>query len=270
MPDPTPPHPTIQTVMGTYLAAADQTVPGLVEGLYLYGSAALDDFRDGSSDIDFAAVTAEKPTAEQAAALRHVHERVAARHPRQILDGVYVTWAELAADPARAEPGPRVHEHGFEEWAASERHLVIWHTLAQSGVALRGPSTSDVKILTDPDGLDAWVLANIDAYWIPLWRRMSRLASAHGLAALSAQQTTWSVLGATRMHYTLATGRIGSKSAAGEYALDTFERRWHRIVEEALRLRTGAGPPRYRSAVARRSDMLAYVDMVLCDAKALG
>ncbi|MEV8632129.1 hypothetical protein AB0395_10780 [Streptosporangium sp. NPDC051023] len=58
------------------------------------------------------------------------------------------------------------------------------------------------------------------------------------------------------------TGEIGSKTAAGEYALKVFDERWHRIVREALRIRNG-GPPLYRNPLRRRSDLLAYMTMVL-------
>jgi hypothetical protein len=47
----------------------------------------------------------------------------------------------------------------------------------------------------------------------------------------------WGVLGVARLHYTVTTGRIVSKTGAGQYALEAFERRWDRIIWEALRLR---------------------------------
>jgi hypothetical protein len=46
------------------------------------------------------------------------------------------------------------------------------------------------------------------------------------------------VFGIARLHYTVTTGRIASKTGAGQHALKVFEGRWHRIISEALRLRT--------------------------------
>lgn len=268
MPNPSSEHSVVRAVAAAYLSLVDAEAPGLVEGLYLTGSVALDDFRPGRSDVDFVAVSAEPPSAEQADALRRVHTQLARRYKRPYFDGVYVTWDELAADPGDAAVGAHAFENGFHDSRRAERHLVTWHTLVQCGVALRGPAAADAKVFTDPDGLDAWVLGNLDSYWRPLWSRMSRLPSTYGLAALTTGQATWAVLGVTRLHYTLATGRITSKTGAGKYALSTFAPPWHRIVEDCMRVRDGR-ESRYRNPYRRRTDMLAFTDMVIADAIAL-
>ncbi|WP_370651758.1 nucleotidyltransferase domain-containing protein [Frankia sp. Cj3] len=55
-----------------------------MEGWYVVGSAALDDFRPGASDIDFVAVTATPPADHQLAALEGVHTRLpCAPNPRR-------------------------------------------------------------------------------------------------------------------------------------------------------------------------------------------
>lgn len=46
--------------------------------------------------------------------------------------------------------------------------------------------------------------------------------------------TAWGVLGAPRLHRTIATGEIVSKEAAGEYALAVFPSRFHGLISEAL------------------------------------
>ena len=48
-------------VTGMYLDLVDEAAPGLVEGLYLRGSLGFGEWYDGRSDVDFAAVTAERP-----------------------------------------------------------------------------------------------------------------------------------------------------------------------------------------------------------------
>ncbi|WP_203872305.1 aminoglycoside adenylyltransferase domain-containing protein, partial [Planomonospora parontospora] len=90
--------------------------------------------------------------------------------------------------------------------------------------------------------------------------------------------------------FTLATGDITSKDGAGRYALETFPERWHRVADEALRIRradrarpvlsgvaadlTEFLPLRaerdrrslYRTPQARRRDVLAFADLVITDA----
>ena len=73
------------------------------------------------------------------------------------------------------------------------------------------------------------------------------------------------MLGAPRLHYTLATGTIASKEAAGHYALTVFEPRWHPLIEDALAYYGGAPtPPPYRRDPARRiRDAAAFVSRVI-------
>jgi hypothetical protein len=87
------------------------------------------------------------------------------------------------------------------------------------------------------------------------------VTSRAGPAGLSAWATTWGVLGVARLRHTLAAGRVTSKSAAG-HALRTYDQRWHRVVEEALRIRVG-GPPLYRNPWRRRADLVGFLTEAL-------
>ncbi|MEV6978616.1 nucleotidyltransferase domain-containing protein [Kitasatospora sp. NPDC093806] len=264
-------HPLVHEIADTYLALVDAAAPGLVEGLYLVGSTALDDFHPGRSDIDFVAVSADPVTADQLPGLERAHARLAARFPRPAFDGPYLTWHELAGSPAQAVPGPHVFEGTVRHRVRSDRTPVLWHTLARQGVTLCGPRAQELMIDTCPTELAAWTAGNLDEYWRPWWQRSSRLASRPGLACLSGWGPVWGVLGVSRLHYTLATGKITSKRGAGEYAHLAFDGRWHRIVDECLRIRAG-GRRRslYPNPFARRADALAFMDMAIESAHRLG
>jgi len=79
--------PVVQRAASEYVAAVDGEAPGLVEGLYLTGSAALDDFRPGASDVDFIAVTRARPTETDIAALERAHARLSGERRRPFFDG---------------------------------------------------------------------------------------------------------------------------------------------------------------------------------------
>ena len=256
----------VDAVVADHLAAVDAAVPGLVEGLYLVGSVALDDYRPGTSDIDFLAVTADPLTNVQTTALAGVHARLTGRHPRPVLDGAYVTWRELAGDPALAGPGAVVRE-GRLRTSANRADPVAWHTLAAHGVTVRGPDRPGVPVLTDRAALATWTRDNLDGYWRPWLRRSLRLLSRPGVATVLAWGPAWGVLGVSRLHYTLATGAITSKYGAGCYARDTFDPQWRRIVDECLRIRGGQGRSRYRNPLARRRDALDFVAMAIEEAQ---
>ena len=73
------------------------------------------------------------------------------------------------------------------------------------------------------------------------------------------------MLGAPRLHYTIATGGIATKEAAARYSLEIFEPRWHGLIEDALAFWRGEPPSaRYRRRPAgRRRDAAEFVVYVI-------
>lgn len=275
--------------MRAYLSAVDAEAPGLVDGLYLLGSVALGEFRPGTSDIDYLAITAAPLDRAALAALARAHRRARLRHPRPHFDGRYVRWRDLASDPRRLAPGPSTAMGTFRASGGGECDPVAWHTLAAHGVACRGPAPQALTIWTDPGALRSWTLDNFAHYWRPLIAQ-SRGVGSWRLTSFSTYGAVWIVLGVCRLHYTLASGSIASKAQAGEYGLRTFPDRWHRVLREALRIRAtdtaradfasacaetltelgwgrGAGGSLYESPAARRREVLAFADMVIADAE---
>jgi hypothetical protein len=183
-------------------------------------------------------------------------------------DGIYVTWDDLADRPTRAESAPYTQGGRFHPHGDGGRNPVTWHTLANHGVVRRGPTLRTVAIFADPADLAAWTLDNLNGYWRRWRERSTRPFSKAGLAALGSWSPAWGVLGVSRLHYTLATGGIISKEGAGMYALDAFPERWHRVVHECLRIRRGEDSPSlYRTPMTRRHEALAFIGMVIEDAR---
>jgi hypothetical protein len=244
----------VAATCATYLELADRHAPGLVQGLYLQGSVALGDFQPGVSDIDFVAVVSRDPDPRD---LRAVHAGLRRVHGRTFFDGLYVASGDLRRDPATVPPGPAVHEWRVEPASRSERHLVTWHVLAQSGVVVRGPAVAELGIHADWPALAAGTRENLAGYWAR-WRSRT----ARGPVGYSAWATSWGVLGAARLRHTLAAGRVTAKSAAAGYALETYDERWHRVIREALRIRVG-GPALYHGPVRRHADLMGFLAVVL-------
>ena len=96
------------------------------------------------------------------------------------------------------------------------------------------------------------------------------------MISFSSWGTVWIVLGVSRLHYTLATGKICSKEAAGSYALQTFPEQWYGVIKEALRIRhADRARADFVSALAdigatslgRRRHAVAFGYMVIADAR---
>ena len=93
------------------------------------------------------------------------------------------------------------------------------------------------------------------------------MASRAGLAALGPWAPAWGVLGVSRLHYSRATGAITSQAGAGRDAVGAFPARGHGVIRECLHIRRGdADPSLYRTPLARRREVLAYIAMVIDDA----
>jgi hypothetical protein len=263
--------PKARAVLDALLRNLDDAAPGLIRDVYITGSIALGDGRPGQSDLDVVLVRdGGADNAATMAALEPTPGALRQTHPRPMIDGLVLSRADLAAGPGDMT-GPRpflidgVARLGDE---SSGRNPVTWRTLEQCGITWRGTPAGELDLARDPAALLAWVRGNLESYWRP-WRASSdRLLSRMGVVSLHPWFSEWGVLGATRLHYTLATGDITSKDGAGAYALETFPDRWHRILHEALRYRErrreGA---RYRARpLARRRDARDYVAMVIADA----
>jgi hypothetical protein len=109
----------------------------------------------------------------------------------------------------------------------------------------------------DSETLTAWTLDNLTSYWRSLLDRAARFVSLWSLSTFASYRAVWVVLGVSRLHYTLATGDISSKEDAGRYALQAFPDKWHRIVNESLRIRRADyARPDFSNVLAEVNDFL--------------
>lgn len=261
--------PTLKDAVVRYLRVADRLLPGRIAGFYVVGSAALGAFRAGRSDVDFVAVVDGNLAGAELRRLRGVHAATAGRPALRALargdsalagtcNGVFVRATDLTRPVTEIAPVASHAGHEFAVGRAFDVNPVVWKVLAERGIAVRGPVPSSLGLDPQPELLRAWNLANLDSYWRP-WA--AALLRRPGVPTLRpGWATAWGVLGASRLHRTVATGEVVSKEAAGEHALGAFGRRWHPIVEAALayRRQETAGPER-RSARARTQETAAFV-----------
>jgi hypothetical protein len=127
---------------------------------------------------------------------------------------------------------------------------------------MRGPANP--AIWHDDEALRRWCRENLQSYWAD-WVYKARNRYAQRLYSCLRQAVVWGVLGVTRLHATIKTGEIISKTAAGTYALEAFPAQWSAIVEDALGGRLGSPAVSRRNVFARRRDALAFIEYVISD-----
>ncbi len=222
--------PTVTEIVEAYLATMDAKRPGLVQGFHLVGSAALDDFAFGISDINFVAVTASSLGAEDLVAIAEVHRDFASKYTNVPLDGPYLSQAELEGKWSAMADGPHVRRGAFFETGTHGRGYLDRHAWSDSAETLLGlPIGTDLSIQTQ----------TVDEAAIRLAERTitELLANEQDEAPYSVadgNKLSQAVLALARLHYTLTTGRLTSKTKAGLYALVTFSSRWSPLIEAAL------------------------------------
>jgi hypothetical protein len=241
-----PPH-EVRTVCDAYLAAVDDALPGLVEGLYLHGSLGFGEWYSGRSDVDFVAVSSRGPDPAEVRVLERLHERLGETFPWPSYDGFYATWDDLAAPAGRCPDVPCILRGDWRDKGIFDVHVVTWHELARHGVTIRGPRLEDVEIWTDQPALRSYTHDNLATYWLDGAAGLSRFPAE----AARGDVMAWFVLGIPRLHHLLATDRLTSKNGAGAHAVAVFGERWRPLVTEALAYR----------ATGERAGMLSDDDL---------
>jgi hypothetical protein len=228
-----------------YLKLADGLLPEKIAGFYVAGSVALGAYRLGRSDIDFVALLDGATSRAELSRLRLLHAISTAstgceaiRNGRSVFsgtcNGVFVRSDDLNTPVSKIVPVASHCGERFSVGRDSKINPVDWKVLAEHGVSVRGPLPDSLGLLPEPQLLDAWNRENLRTYWQPLAEQLLTARGRSGMRFRPRWFTAWGVLGAPRLHYTIATGNVASKEAAGEYALDTFGREWHPIIEEGL------------------------------------
>ena len=205
----------------------------------------------GRSDVDFVAVVKGELSRAELARLGAVHAgRWASALVRDVglrrrwpfvANGIYLRASDLAKSPLEVTP---LAGHVSGRFRVAPRkgfdvNPVTWHVLARHGVAVRGLAPEQLRIRTDPAELRAWTLGNLNSYW-RRWVERARRPGLNRATMLGRRYTSAGVLGAPRLHYTIATGEITTKETAGGYALETFAPRWRALIEDALAYWRGA------------------------------
>jgi hypothetical protein len=235
----------VEIDVNRYLRLADRLLPVRVVGCFVVGSVALGAYRRRRSDIDLIVVVDRRFAGTELRRLRAVQVVSGLRTAPPALargdltlpgtvNATYVVEDDLTTPVSAIVPVANHVGHQVQAGRGFDVNPVQWKTLADHGIAVRGPAPSTLGLDPEPDTLEGWNRRNLEVYWKPLAERI-----AAGRVPLTYRYrprwlTSWCVLGAPRLHATITTGEVLSKEAAGEYALENFDPRWHPVIHEGL------------------------------------
>lgn len=207
----------VRHALDVWLQLHDEHAPGLIEGLYVIGSAALDNWQP-SSDIDIVAFTSRPVSPDDVGALERAHVAAVGALPGVDVDGPRLEWSDVTHPPATKVRPWTLHGDFHHDDGCFELNPVTWTTLAGHGVVVRGPAVADLEVATDSAQLKTFVKNNTAGYWTTDARSVLT-ALEDPARVFDTELTVWFVLGIARMLYTARTGGITSKSGAGEWLL---------------------------------------------------
>ncbi len=230
--------PSVTHTVETYLNLLGPRRDDFLRGLYLVGSVALDDYKEGSSDIDFIAVFSGSMDAARLSQLEQARVELGPLGG-PAFDGFYVNRRVFREAPTVGTKAPYSLGGVFHpDGTPFEINPVSWHCLAQQGIAICGPQPAELGIALDLMLLRRFLMTNLQSYWS---KRTADCEAALARKAFNeeavAEEVAWGVLGASRIACTLSTDQIVSKTEAGRWALATYPTEWHSAIQDALAVR---------------------------------
>jgi hypothetical protein len=239
-------------------------LPNILEAFYLYGSTSLAEFQDGYSDIDFIAVVKSKMTEKEIASLKQVHHDMQRMFPKTILDGRYIMLEDIELLDRCERTCLRFNGGEFHGYEWFDRNSVDAYQLKKYGITIKGKSIENLDYNVNWDILIDNMRVNLNTYWVKWVANCRSFLSINYIGSfVSLSKVEWGVLGVSRLYYTFREGDITSKVGAGEYVLGTVPVKWHKIINESMRLRKANTSSYYHSIIERRRDTLSYIEFII-------
>jgi hypothetical protein len=237
---------TIAGMFEGFLEAGRRAAPGQLAAVYAVGSLALGDFSVRQSNVDLVVVAEPRLDRGQLSTMATAARGL--RRAHRDAQVWYASWDDLDAD------GPGSGSSSAEMPLATPMTRAI---LRHDPMALFGPDWPVVSL--DPDAFQRWSAGQLQA-----------LASAsHGLLVLR-RAVTPLVLQAAQLAQGAITGRVLSKSEAGEAVMAIVSTRQKRILTDAVGYRRGAQTSMYWGPFERKYDALTLVRDLLEAATSTG
>jgi hypothetical protein len=254
----------VKELLDEYFKLLDSKLPNFLDGYYIYGSVSLGAFNYGFSDVDFIAVVQKKLTEEGITILKEIHRNLHKRLPKTDLMGMYVTRSELEAEKGNEKLSPCFIDGKLRDFEKFDKDSIDAYQLKRYGITIRGKDVENYGYTVDWNVLIKNMKNNLNTYWFNWKCRCDKFPSVKYIGLFfSLKMIEWGVLGVTRLFYTFKEKDMTSKLGAGEYALQTVPEKWHKIINEAMRLRKNNTKSYYKSIFERRNDALAYMDYVI-------
>ncbi|ADL50071.1 aminoglycoside adenylyltransferase domain-containing protein [Clostridium cellulovorans] len=251
-------------IINNNIESLEAVLPDFLESYHIYGSISLGAFNTKESDIDFIAITKRKAMEKDIDILKNLHINIKKKFPKKSLDGMYLFKDDIEALNKKDSPCLRFNDGNFEGIVPFLRDSIDAFQLKKYGINIKGQSAKSLDYSVNFNILINNMYENLNTYWLNWMNKCKKFPSMDYINLLvNLKEIEWGVLGVSRLYYTFLEKDMTSKVGAGEYALKVFPQRWHKIINESMRLRKGVKTSYYSSLLQRRNDAIAYMDFVI-------
>lgn len=251
-------------ILKEHLDLLESKLPNLLEAYYIYGSISLGAFNYGMSDIDFIVVMKRKITEIDINILKEIHREIKKKFSKTDLMGLYVMKNDLRAQHENQKTCPCFIDGIYKGLEKFDKDSIDAYQLKRYGITIKGESIDNFDYIVNWSTLIYNMRDNLNTYWSNWKNDCKKFPSVKYVGLfVNLGMIEWGVLGVSRIYYTFKEGDITSKVGAGEYALRTAPQRWHKIIDEAMRLRKGNKKSYYKSIFQRRKDALDYIEFII-------
>jgi hypothetical protein len=221
-----------------YLSAMEVVAPARVAAVYGVGALALGDFSSRQSNIDLVVVA--DPRLDQAELARLAKAARSLRRAGRPAEVWHVSWEDLDLR------GPGMDGSTSAPATSSLATPMTRAILRHDPMALFGPDWPVVGY--DPASFRDWAVTRLRAL----------VSASHGLLLLR-RAVAPLVLEAARLTQAAITGRVVSKSEAGELAMPIVSTRHQRLLTDAVGYRQGAQFGMYWGPFERKYDAMTLL-----------
>jgi hypothetical protein len=235
-----------------------------VQSVYIYGSVALGDYVEGSSDIDFIGILRKPPSKADIQAISAAHAEVEAEIPDTDIMGSYMLEQDLGKSANHINPLLAYYNKQLnEEGRGVDINPITWWILKKHGIRIYGSKVS-FNYQLEGKLLASYVIQNLNTYWVGWIERLEKTSNLSDQELDEAVE--WCTLGMLRQLYTIRENNIKSKTEAGLYGITVIPKHWHALIYEAINIKQLRPGRHYSSKEKRLADLVQLLRFIHSEA----
>ncbi len=224
-------YPSVNRTINILLNNVSGILDNQFIGMYLHGSLALNDFVPERSDVDIVVVTKEVIPENKLEKLKSMHHKITSSNLPYVkrMECTYIPIESLRNYEQEKAYFPCLHVGG--DFYTDGFGIIEKHVLREKGKVINGPDPKSFIKPVSSDKLKSAALESLKNWWLPKLKDHLKLKED--------DYQVYAILTMCRILYTAKFGKVVSKSVAAQYVTSTMNKKWTKLIHEALLWKIG-------------------------------